>query len=103
MEPCAAASMTKVSKPVLFALKMTDFQCAHKQESPSHKPMLARYFGRTPGLSRLTQGGSRGSGYPPNFIALAHGKGAPLLKEAPPMQVSTNRTEWGAKCAPLTP
>jgi hypothetical protein len=25
--------MTKVSKPVLFALKMTDFQCAHKPDS----------------------------------------------------------------------
>ena len=65
---------TKVSKPVLFALKMTDFQCAHKQESLPRKPMLARYFGRT----HLTQGDSRGSSYPPNFIGLAHGKGASL-------------------------
>ena len=93
--------MTKVSKPVLFALKMTDFQCAHKQESPSHKPMLARYFGRTPGLSRLTQGGSRGSSYPPNFIGLAHGKGAsPLVEETPPMQVSTNRTKGAQNACP---
>ena len=28
-----AASDTKVSKPVLFVLKMTDFQAVHKQDS----------------------------------------------------------------------
>ena len=33
LESGAAASLTKVSKPVLFALKMTDFQHAHKQDS----------------------------------------------------------------------
>ena len=33
LEPCAAASITKVSKPVLFALKMTDLQYGHKLDS----------------------------------------------------------------------
>ena len=36
--PRAAASHTKVSKPVLFALKMTDFQRAHKLDLATLAP-----------------------------------------------------------------
>ena len=34
LELPADASATKVSKPVLFALKMTDLQDPHKKDSP---------------------------------------------------------------------
>jgi hypothetical protein len=33
-EALPAAPATKVSKPVLFALKMTDLQAPHKKDSP---------------------------------------------------------------------
>jgi hypothetical protein len=36
--PLFRASTTKVSKPVLFALKMTDFQDAHKKDSRLEAP-----------------------------------------------------------------
>lgn len=79
MEPCAAASMTKVSKPVLFALKMTDFQYAHKLDSSlvnccwhfaPDEPQA--YFH----LTRAARGGSGSALQNPGVSEPAHQKGA---------------------------
>src|SRR5215813_833881 len=78
LEPCAAASMTKVSKPVLFALKMTDFQCAHKQDSLLVKLVPAHSFWTNPRpTSRPTRGRQPGSSYPPKFTGLRKGRAPP--------------------------
>ena len=42
LELPAEASATKVSKPVLFMLKMTDFQYTHKTDSNERKPRGSR-------------------------------------------------------------
>src|SRR5262245_6586351 len=96
--------MTKVSKPVLFALKMTDFQCAHKQESLSHKPMLARYFGRTPGYFPPNPGRQSGFQLSPEFHRACAREGRlPLVGEAPLHASQHKSHQKGRKMVPLTP
>src|SRR5689334_17768611 len=86
LEPCAAASMTKVSKPVLFALKMTDLQSAHKQDSlpttgaSAHSDEPQAYFSPNPRMS------TRFPHHPPKFIATRRGRALPLDGEAPSTQ-----------------
>src|SRR6516165_7637843 len=65
LELPAEASATKVSKPVLFILKMTDFQRAHKRDS------------------RVEQAGKRG----PLNSATTRKKGASGLRRRPPTRL----------------
>ena len=61
LELPAEASATKVSKPVLFVLKMTDFQYAHKKDSK----LEAARFDLAIGGRRLGKKGAYGQAKAP--------------------------------------